>query len=820
MTAAQTVLTTVSAAFLMLVLPFAVAMLITYLRREHETRVNPDIRYNTTLLQGSIVTAGAMLLVVLFLSFFLRFENGQLRFSIVQGTMWEGIFGRSPFVALGAIVMLLFFASGGFILYLIFVLKPLVYRGEYERALRSVRGWKWLPVMRNVLDNLEGSILLFAGDYPAAERCFRMVEQRSLKSEPGPRGSNLGNLGWSLIRQGRYSEAVGVLQSSIDNYPEGADNFSAMAETLLWMGESPTEALNYLERGINNKRYKMNTDRYVWGELLANKAWALAQLGACDQARQLYNQALAETERDCIPALAGLHVRGAFALRLCGDEALAVEELNTAVKLDPHGAYGKMALEALEKQPSSSAIAQMQMQADAPTIVQAIKRNVPSGREIRVVRENVVVAVIGSTTSSVYLLRPLGDGSTQLQLIIHNAAAVQKALTSPDVKVGLADLIAEVKRTITESTPAQAQLQAIARQLQPPPQPVTPIQPLPEVFISSPSSSHPITPPPGTIQGQFDPAAVLGRKPLPKVTAQTPGRSGLGPQWYASMSIIMTPIVSGIILSTFWRRFGKPTWMWISLLCAILLPFVTIGAALLVVRGVPLGLPQMMVIALALGSNLGFVFGLGAVLEPAYKKWQLEGKEAVLNYPYKWGRGVLTGVGIAVAAVAVAIFAFISQPGPQKFENSAISLTYPGSWKTIDFSGIPDCKTHSECYIWVIEGRYGFTNAIIGRFSLGYNGPASYIEQNTWQNISQAHPNYRLESRDTLRINGVDAGRRYYFTTKSSSTSTDVQYVMQIYLVRNQYAYFITVVSENKAIFGERRGDIDQLVNSLIIKAP
>src|SRR5262249_55278933 len=149
------------------------------------------------------------------------------------------------------------------------------------------------------------------------------------------RGMNLANLGWALLRQGRYQEALAALQESIEQYPEGADNFNGMGETLLSMGNAPRQALEYLERGIENKRYRMNVDKYIWGELLANRAWAYAQMGSFEQARQSYAQALAEAEKDCIPALAGLHVRGGYVMRLCGDRAQAIEELNFAAKLDP-----------------------------------------------------------------------------------------------------------------------------------------------------------------------------------------------------------------------------------------------------------------------------------------------------------------------------------------------------------------------------------------------------------------------------------------------------------------------------------------------------
>ncbi len=777
------------------------AVIITYFRRRQQTKANPQIRFDKPLWKACFDTFGAVVLIWAVLYFLFPIQNNQIRFS----PQLSGLFAN-PIIAIGTIIAIPILISGIFLWYLMSGVKKVVYAGNYDAGLKFVRRWTWLPVMKNILTNLEGSILLMAGRFAEAEACFRKVEvatRNPKKNQRQPRGSNLGNLGWSLTRQAHYAEAIPVLQTSIELYPEGADNFSALGETLLLMGK-PDDALPYLDRGIENKRYRMNTDRFVWGELLANRAWALAQSGDCDQALKTYQQALTETEQDCLPALAGLHVRGAYILRLCGDEAKAIGELNIALKMDPRGAYGQLAKAALQVPQERVGLAQLAIPADGATVVNAIRRSTPAQRTIKVARENLMLVAQGKEYSYVYLLRPQPDGTTVLQVVVDQTATVANAINNTNLKAGLTGLIANVKRTSTDPSYVVQHLQLIANAVSQP-APVT----------EAVDADVPATP---ESSSSFDTASVFARKPLPAVTAKDRPMGSLNPSWYASMSFVMTPLISSLVLSYFWRRLGKPSWMWISIAFAILLPIVGVGGALILARNVPPALQFSLILGGA-GIWYGYSFALASILEEPYKKWHQGGKEALVNYPYKWGRGALVGVGTVAGAAILGVVLNVTQPGPQRFGHELMSLTYPPSWTVGDINKIQSCTSDSECFAWLYEKRFGYSNILFGRFHLNSTISASTVEHNTWNNLSRQNNDMTLETRDTVQINGMEAARRFFFYPANDPKKTDLVYGMQIYLVRGQYAYYISEWSANKGIFKEDKAAIDQMLSTYVLKA-
>lgn len=787
---------------------YLVMIPIAYYRRKRQLKANPQMSFDKSLLRAAFDLFGMVFLGLVVLSFFFHFEDNQLQFGPQVGFLQD--LWRNPVLLVGGLAVISVLFTVGFISYLVAVIKPQVYRGDYERALKFVRGWKWLPVFHNLIVNLEGSILLFSGDYAKAEQCFRDVEKRGKKGERTTRGSNLGNLGWSLLRQGRYQEALNVLETSIAEYPEGADNFNGLGEVFLWLGNAPDKALEYLDRGIDNKRFRMTVDQYVWGELLANKAWALAQSGSRAEALKLFQQALDEAEQGCIPALAGLHLRGAQIMRLCGNEAQAGEELKLAVQLDPKGGYGQMAKAALESEREQPGLAQLAIKADAAAVVRAIQQVTPATRQIRVIRENVLMVAKGTPYSYLYLLRAQPEGSTLAQVIVHITPAVEAALANPDLKTALQNLINAAKSSSVDSTLPKQHLQTIAKAASTPQ-----INNKPESAPAEAKASAALT---GT--NSFDPAEVFARKPLPKVTAKDrPSGGGLGPSWFAGMSFIMTPVVSGLIMSYFWRRVGKPSWMWLSMLLAILVPVVAFGSAILLLRVIPLGVGQFLVLMGAAGVSYGFVFALSSLLEGAYQTWHREGTEAAANYPYNWTRAALIGGGVFAGALALGSVIYFTRPGPQTFNHPRIAVTYPAGWKVGDLTQVKDCKTDSECFVLLYEGQFGYSGVLIGRFRLTDPAPSASVERTTWINLQQQNAGIVLESRDSLQVGGLDAARRFYFSPPAqSSQSSDMEYVMQIYIVRGQDAYFVSAWGKTKPIFEENRAAIDSIVNSLVLK--
>jgi tetratricopeptide (TPR) repeat protein len=225
-------------------------------------------------------------------------------------------------------------------------------QGNYDRALQRVERMKrFLGRTNPMLLFVEGTVLLFAGRYGEAEEILRssLATGQNDTMLTDSQTVTLENLGWALLGLGRYDEAIAALEGAIKTRPEGTDSYNGLAQVYLTLGNNPQRALELTDRAVTNKRKRMHADRHVWGEILANRAWALAQLGRHDEAEHVLDQAFREADHGFKASLAGLHYRAAQLKRLQGKDAEVVKHLTQAQQIDPNGAFGKRANDELRK---------------------------------------------------------------------------------------------------------------------------------------------------------------------------------------------------------------------------------------------------------------------------------------------------------------------------------------------------------------------------------------------------------------------------------------------------------------------------------------
>lgn len=164
--------------------------------------------------------------------------------------------------------------------------------GKYDDALRRLALLKRLHVTGPNLLHMTGTVLMFAGRDRQAEEVIRQCLARSL--DPPERGLFLVNLGYVLLGEKRYDEARQVYEEAIRNRPDGAVAYSSLAEVYLHQGIEPEKALQLADLGIKFKRAspaQARVDQHILGYLLANRAWALFQLGRAEQARESLEEA-------------------------------------------------------------------------------------------------------------------------------------------------------------------------------------------------------------------------------------------------------------------------------------------------------------------------------------------------------------------------------------------------------------------------------------------------------------------------------------------------------------------------------------------------
>ncbi len=233
--------------------------------------------------------------------------------------------------------------------------KRMIEQGKYQSALAHLTRWKKFPLLprlsQNALDRLEANALMFSGKLEQAESLMRTVithdrnKQEHIVDE--------ADLGWILLRMGKSEEAANVLKTAIQQNPKHPLPYSRLAEVYLTNNDNPQEALRLVDQMLEAED-SLIVEYFVDADLLADRAWALAQTGQSDEGIRTIQQAFREAQNNYKPMVAGLHYRAAQIWSLCGTESQIVEEANSIQDIDPQGIYLQLTRQILDRKQRNS----------------------------------------------------------------------------------------------------------------------------------------------------------------------------------------------------------------------------------------------------------------------------------------------------------------------------------------------------------------------------------------------------------------------------------------------------------------------------------
>jgi tetratricopeptide (TPR) repeat protein len=224
-------------------------------------------------------------------------------------------------------------------------------RGDYDGALRRVDFLlRWRP-HNTLFQSMRAILLLFAARPEEAERITR-----GLLANPETMSANLGitatNLGYALLGQRRYDEALPLLEAGVHILPEYGTTYSGVAGYYLRQKIEFQRALELKNRAVEltpRPKKRKGIECYGWVTLLSGLAEAAALAGDDARADAALNQAFADCDRGFIPGLANLHTDAGLIARHRGNEADAYSHFAHAAELDPHGYAGQQARDALNE---------------------------------------------------------------------------------------------------------------------------------------------------------------------------------------------------------------------------------------------------------------------------------------------------------------------------------------------------------------------------------------------------------------------------------------------------------------------------------------
>jgi tetratricopeptide (TPR) repeat protein len=190
-----------------------------------------------------------------------------------------------------------------------------------------------------------GKALYQLGRFAEAEASLQ--EARSLEQDERRVALSTEALGYALLEQQRYADAIACFESCIRIWPDRGCGHRAVAEALLRQGKAADAAVRARRAAAIDRNAQALSDEIHnlnLGEALATLAWAVAaDSGDAPEVTRLVAEALPLCGDDNKPILGQLHYHAGRAFGALGVAERSAEHFEQAIAADPQGNYGRLA---------------------------------------------------------------------------------------------------------------------------------------------------------------------------------------------------------------------------------------------------------------------------------------------------------------------------------------------------------------------------------------------------------------------------------------------------------------------------------------------
>jgi len=169
------------------------------------------------------------------------------------------------------------------------------------------------------------------------------------RREGGSGVLTLNTLGYVLMGQGKWEEAIRVFEGAIALEPNEGSLYDSLADVYLSQGIETDKALELLDQALAKHQsswFKRWSRRRSLSATWAGRAWTLARLGRRAEATESLEKAFTLAPREHNADSVEILYRAGHALALLGETQKAAEHFAEAQRLDPHGHYGRLCAEA------------------------------------------------------------------------------------------------------------------------------------------------------------------------------------------------------------------------------------------------------------------------------------------------------------------------------------------------------------------------------------------------------------------------------------------------------------------------------------------
>lgn len=224
-------------------------------------------------------------------------------------------------------------------------------QGNYDDALARVARWRKRLPNSPLIMGVEATILGYAGRYAEEEKVWRQAITEMQNDAPPVISVVLSDLARAVYNQGRYDEALPLLETAIRIAPQTGQSYARLAVSYMNQGIAPERALTLMEHALEytpSAAYWNNRRALVRGDY----AVALAMNSQLESAGTQIETAQNEISAKFQPGLARLaYLTGHLHLIQKQNEA-ARQTFKRAVELDAAGGAGQMARAMLESLPA------------------------------------------------------------------------------------------------------------------------------------------------------------------------------------------------------------------------------------------------------------------------------------------------------------------------------------------------------------------------------------------------------------------------------------------------------------------------------------
>lgn len=218
-------------------------------------------------------------------------------------------------------------------------------RADFEAVLRKSEALKDGSAKTAAYCFFRGKALYQLGRLVEAEASLQ--EARSLEQDDRRIALSSEALGYALLEQQRYAEAIAYFESCIRIWPDRGCGHRAVAEAMLRQGKAADAVVRARRAAAIDRHAQALTDEIHnlnLAEALATLAWAVAaDSGDAPEVMRLVAEALPLCGGDNKPILGQLHYHAGRAYAALGIAERSAEHFEQASAADPQGNYGRLA---------------------------------------------------------------------------------------------------------------------------------------------------------------------------------------------------------------------------------------------------------------------------------------------------------------------------------------------------------------------------------------------------------------------------------------------------------------------------------------------